>query len=136
MHFITSNLPLVLAALGSGLMLLWPMAGKLFANFPEIETVEAVNLINRQDAIMLDVREHQEYASGHIPNAKHIPAAKVDERIGEIENLKDRPLIVYCRSGARSSSICVLLSKKGFGKVYNLKGGILSWEGAKLPVEK
>ena len=136
MHFITGNLPLFLAALGSGLMLLWPYFRKLFVNFPEIDTVEAVNLINHQDAAILDVREHHEYAAGHLHNAKHIPSGKVNERIGEIENLRDRPIVVYCRSGARSSSVCVLLSKRGFGKVHNLKGGILSWEGAKLPVEK
>jgi rhodanese-related sulfurtransferase len=125
-----------MAALISGIMLLWPFARKIFANFPEIDTVEAINLINHQDAVILDVREHHEYAAGHLPNAKHIPSGKVNERIGEIEKLKGKPLLVYCRSGARSSSVCVLLSKKGFDKVYNLKGGILSWEGAKLPVEK
>ena len=136
MHFVTSNLPLFLAALVSGLMLAWPIFRKLFVNFPEIDTVEAINLINHQDAAVLDVREHHEYASGHLPNARHIPSGKVSERMDEIEKLKGKPLLVYCRSGARSSSVCVLLSKKGFGKVYNLKGGILSWEGAKLPVEK
>ncbi len=136
MHFITANLPLFLAALGSGIMLLWPFLRKLFVDFPEIDTVEAINLINHQDAAILDVREHHEYASGHLPNARHIPSGKIGERIGEIEKLKEKPVVVYCRSGARSSSVCVLLSKKGFGKVYNLKGGILSWESAKLPVEK
>ena len=136
MHFITSNLPLFIAALGSGIMLLWPYMRKLFVNFPEIDTVEAINLINHQDAAILDVREHHEYAGGHLPNAKHIPSGKVSARIDEIESLKDKPIVVYCRSGARSSSVCVLLSKRGFAKVHNLKGGILSWEGAKLPVEK
>lgn len=136
MHFITSNLPLFIAALGSGLMLLWPYARKIFVNFPEIDTVEAINLINHQDAAILDVREHHEYAGGHLPNAKHIPSGKVSDRIDEIESLKNKPIVVYCRSGARSSSVCVLLSKRGFAKVHNLKGGILSWEGAKLPVEK
>ena len=136
MHFITANLPLFLAALGSGIMLLWPFLRKLFVDFPEIDTVEAINLINHQDAAILDVREHHEYASGHLPNARHIPSGKIGERIGEIEKLKEKPVVVYCRSGARSSSVCGLLSKKGFGKVYNLKGGILSWESAKLPVEK
>lgn len=136
MHFITSNLPLVLAAIGSGLMLLWPYFRKLFVNFPEIDTVEAINLINHQDAAVLDVREHHEYASGHLANAMHIPSGKVNERIGEIEKFKEKPIVVYCRSGARSSSVCVLLSKKGFAKVHNLRGGILSWESAKLPVEK
>lgn len=136
MQFITSNLPLVLAALVSGFMLLWPYARKIFANFPEVDTAEAINLINHQDAALLDVREHHEYAAGHLPHAKHIPSGKVSERIGEIDDLKDKPLLVYCRSGARSSSVCALLAKQGFGKVYNLKGGILSWESAKLPVEK
>ncbi len=136
MHFIISNLPLFLAAVGSGIMLLWPLLRRSMTKFPEVDAQEAVRLINQQDAVVLDVREHHEYASGHLLQAKHIPSGKVNARIGEIEAWKDKPLLVYCRSGARSFSVCMLLSKQGFSQVYNLKGGIMAWESAKLPVEK
>ncbi len=62
--------------------------------------------------------------------------AQVDKRLGELDKFKDKPVIVVCQSGNRSSSTCNALTKRGFEKVYNLSGGISAWEQAGLPVTK
>lgn len=136
MQFVINNIWLVLLAVVSGTMLLWPLIRGRIAGVPEVDTVEAVNLINHQDALLLDVREDSEYDSGHIPNSKHIPAGRIVERIRELEKFKNRPVLVLCRSGNRSTAACSTLKKQGFGDVRSLRGGIEAWQQASLPVKK
>lgn len=131
-----NNIWLVLLAAVSGAMLIWPLVRGRIAGVPEVDTVEAVNLINRQDALLLDVREDSEYESGHVPNSKHIPAGRIAERIRELEKFKNRPVLVLCRSGNRSTAACSALKKQGFGDVRSLRGGIEAWQQASLPVKK
>ena len=97
---------------------------------------EAVTLVNRQNAVVLDIREDTEYHQGHIIGALNIPLSKLSNRINELEKKKKRPIITYCRSGARSASACRTLSKHGFEAVYNLSGGIAAWQGANLPTTR
>ena len=97
---------------------------------------EATLLINREDAHVIDVREADEFARGHLPDARHIPLSKLSERIGDIEKFKDKPVIVCCASGMRSSRACRQLGKFGFTNVHNLAGGIDAWIGAGYPVKK
>lgn len=104
--------------------------------FADIKPREAVNLINREDAVALDVRDDNEYRGGHILNAIHIPYALLDERLQELDSYKDKPVIVYCRTGQRSAEASVLLRKQGFSRVYKLGGGVLAWQGADLPLTK
>jgi len=101
-----------------------------------VSPLQATLMINREDAIVVDVREPHEYAAGHVPNARHIPMGQVDKRLGELDRFKDKPVIVVCQSGNRSSSTCNALTKRGFEKVYNLSGGISAWEQAGMPVTK
>ena len=98
--------------------------------------MQAVQLINRRDAVILDVGDASEFAAGHLPNARHIPAAEIDKRIKEIEKLKERPIAVSCRNGNRSATACGVLRKNGFAEVFALKGGILAWQQASMPIEK
>ncbi|MBI2313127.1 MAG: rhodanese-like domain-containing protein [Betaproteobacteria bacterium] len=117
-------------------MLIWPLIARRFGDVTEVDTVGAVQLINRRDAVVLDVREQHEYAAGHIPGSKHIPLGALPNRLREVEKHKDRPVLVICRSGNRSTGACGLLKKHGFGEVRALKGGIQAWEQANLPVER
>lgn len=101
-----------------------------------VSPAEATALINRDDALVIDVREAGEFASGHILNARHIPLADLEKRIGELEKFKDKPVIVNCQSGGRSGSACTVLKKAGFASVHNLEGGIGAWEQAGMPISR
>lgn len=136
-EFIMNNLALVALFLASGGMLLWPELSKLAgAGGNEVGTLEATRLMNQGPALVLDVRDEKEFAAGHLPKARHIPVRELAGRLGEIAKFKDKPVIVACRSGTRSAAACRLLRKSGFSKVFQLKGGLASWQQAGLPVEK
>jgi rhodanese-related sulfurtransferase len=116
----------------SGGMLLWPLiAGGNVAN---LTPAEATLLMNREDALVLDVRETGEWGAGHITGARHITLGQLDKRLSELEKFKEKPIIVVCATGNRSSSACGQLKKHGFGKVYSLGGGISAWRDASLPL--
>ncbi len=135
LEFVQHNLMLVGVAAASGSMLLWQTFGDRLSGLNQVSTAEATRLMN-DDALMLDVREDKEWAEGHIPNARHIPMAQLSRRLAELDKLKDKPIVVSCRSGHRSASVCRTLKKNGFQNVHNLAGGILAWEQAGLPVTR
>lgn len=95
----------------------------------------AVQLINR-DGVVVDVREPSEFASGHLPNAINIPVGNIHMRLNELEKHKNRPIVVYCRSGQRSARAAVVLRKHGFEQVHNLAGGVVAWQNDSLPTER
>lgn len=134
--FLQNNIYWVIAALVSGGMLIWPQIQKGISGSKEVSPVQAVQLINRRDAVILDVREASEFASGHIVNARHVPVTEIEKRIKELEKFKQRPIVVSCRSGSRSAAACGVLRKSGFTEVFALKGGILAWQQAGMPVDK
>lgn len=136
MQFVQNNLMLIAVALLSAGMLVWPLIGRRISGVKEVETLEATQLINHRDAVILDVREDKEFATGHLPNAKHIPLGQLAARLKDVEKFKNKPIVVNCRSGARSATACGILRKNGFEEVYNLKGGINAWQQANMPVEK
>ena len=132
MEFVQQNMIWVALAFVSGGMLLWPMVAG--GNAQNLTPAQATLLMNREDALMLDVRETAEWSSGHIPGARHITLAQLEKRMSEIEKFKDRPVIICCASGNRSSSACGQLKKGGFAKVFSLAGGISAWLEANLPL--
>jgi rhodanese-related sulfurtransferase len=85
---------------------------------------------------MVDVREPAEFNAGHAPNAKNIPLAQLDKRIGELDKFKSRPLVVVCQTGGKSHAATAALRKAGFAEVVVLAGGIGAWQQASMPVEK
>jgi len=133
--FVLDNIFLIAVAFVSGAMLVWPLVRR-GAGGPSVNTLEATQLINRQDALVLDVREQAEYAQSHILNSRGLPLSQIEARIGDIEKFKDKPVIVYCASGNRSSAAAAVLRKHGFSKVSNLSGGFAAWQQAGLPVQK
>ena len=123
-------------AAASGAMLIWPLVSRPFRQANEVGTFEAVQLINRRDALVLDVRDTGEYAAGHVANARHIPEAQLADRMKELDKYKSRPIIVSCRTGSRSHIVTGMLRKRGFAEVFALKGGVAAWQQASLPLEK
>lgn len=101
-----------------------------------LSPMEATLLMNREDAVVVDVRDAGEFAQGHIPNARHVPLSELERRAGELEKFKTRPLILCCQSGARSSAAQAALKKAGFDKLYNLRGGLAEWEKAGQPISR
>lgn len=134
MDFIYQNILLIALVVVSGVALILPMLMGSGAN--DVNPAAATLLINREDAQVIDVREADEFAAGHLPEAKNVPLAKLADRISEIERLKDKPVIVCCASGMRSGKACGELRKLGFAKIHNLSGGIDAWVGAGYPVKK
>jgi len=96
----------------------------------------ATALINHEDAVVLDVRSMAEFKDGHILNAINLPLNGLSNNIKQLEKYRDRPIVAVCRSGSRSGSACSLLRKHGFEKAKNLRGGMMAWESASLPVKR
>ena len=97
---------------------------------------QAVQLLNRENGVVIDVCEPKEFSTGHVPNAINLPLASLKDRLRDLDKYKNKPVIVSCRSGNRSLKGAVILRKNGFATVYNLSGGLLAWEKDNLPVEK
>jgi len=136
LRFLEDNWPLVLVLLVSGAMLVWPLLRGRFSAVREVGAFEATTLINRRNAVLIDVRETQEYEGGRIPNAMHMPASQLASRGQELKKLTARPVIAYCDRGTRSRSAADALSKVGFTEIYTLRGGLRAWIDAGLPTEK
>jgi len=131
LEFVQNNLMYIMLAVTSGAMLIWQTLRGSGGN--NVSPMQATLLLNREDAVMIDVREASEWSTGHIPNSRHIAINQLEKQIHEIEKFKARPVIVNCQTGNRSSSACNTLKKHGFEKVYNLTGGIGAWRDAGLP---
>lgn len=106
------------------------------SGFKAITPTQAVHLINREDAILVDVREDNELGQGSIRNAVHLSLSVLKQRIEELRKHSERPIITYCRSGNRSAEACAILLKHDFDNVMSLKGGFEAWKIANLPVTK
>jgi rhodanese-related sulfurtransferase len=98
--------------------------------------LDATQLINHKNAILVDVRDVNDYREGHIINALHIPLADLDSHGKKLEKYKEKALITYCRSGQRSATACARLQKQGFTSVYNLRGGVMAWQKDNLPLTR
>jgi len=126
------NFLLLATAVVSGAMLLWPLVRRTTGG-PWVSVAQATRLINRDDAVVLDVRDPGEYQAGHIIGAKNTPLERLD---GAELKRKDRPVILYCESGDRAPKAAAALKKQGFERAVCLSGGLGAWKQAGLPTEK
>ncbi|PLY12412.1 MAG: hypothetical protein C0631_16850 [Sedimenticola sp.] len=101
-----------------------------------VDPHKAIEMINREEAVVVDVRPMNDFSEGHIINSINVPANSLKNQIKTLEKHKDKPIIMACRSGAQSSTAGKQLRKEGFEKVFNLQGGILAWQNANLPVTR
>jgi rhodanese-related sulfurtransferase len=135
-QFVQNNLLLIVVAFLSGGMLLWPFLRRSTGG-PWVTPAQATHLVNREDALFLDVRDPGEYGTGHVLGAKNVPLSRLDPGApAELGKRKEKPLIVYDEAGDRSSKAVAALKKQGFTRVVNLNGGLKAWQQAGLPVEK
>lgn len=126
---------LIAMAFVSVAMLMWPLvsrgvrAGSLTAN-------GAVQLINREKAVVVDVSEAEEFAAGHVGGAKNIPVGQLEEKLPEAVKNKALPLILVCPTGARANRALGVAKKLGYEQAQVLGGGLNAWKEANLPLEK
>lgn len=95
---------------------------------------ELVDLVNRQDAVVIDLRDKREFEAGHIVDAIHVPQHAVGSRLEELAAYKERPVILACRTGQTAGAAGALLRKEGFEQVLRLGGGMMEWQNASLPL--
>jgi rhodanese-related sulfurtransferase len=130
LQFVQDNLIWVALAAVSGGMLLWSL---IRGGANGVSPTEATLMINRQDAVVIDVRETSEWNGGHIADSHHIALAQLEKRVTELEKFKSRPIVVYCATGGRAQSAIATLKRAGFDQVFNLAGGLGAWTDANLP---
>jgi rhodanese-related sulfurtransferase len=134
LNFVLDNWYLFATALVSGGLLLWPvLVGG--ATGARLSASDAVQLINREKAVLIDVSEPAEYAAGHPLGAKSVPLGSL-ENSRDLPKNKSLPLVVVCATGARATRAVVVLKKLGFENTRALAGGLGAWRAANLPVEK
>ena len=136
MKFIVDNYLLFLVAIGSGAMLLWPTIKGNVMGGGALSTSAAVQLINREKAVVIDVSEAEEFAAGHIGGAKNVPVNDMDAKLENAVKNKALPLILVCTTGARASRAAATAKKLGYSNTQVLAGGLKAWKEANLPVEK
>ena len=102
----------------------------------QLSPADAVRLISREDAVVIDIRPDGEFRNGHIVNAIHIPFDQIDSRLGRLGKYRSKPVIAACRTGQQSASVAKRLRSEGFERVHRLQGGVLAWQNADLPLTK
>jgi len=132
--FLIDNWMLISVALASGAMLLWPVIQG--ATSTGLSAAHAVQLINRERAVVVDVSDAQEFAAGHVGGARNVPVAQLEQRLPEVVKNKALPVILVCPSGARANRALAVAKKLGYEKAQVLAGGLKAWKEANLPVEK
>ena len=134
MKFIFDNWMLIAIAVASGSLLLWPvMQGAAMAG---LDPAGAVQLINREKGVVIDVCEPAEFAAGHVGGSRNIPLGELENKLAGAVKNKALPLILVCQSGARSARAVAIAKKLGYEQAQSLGGGLASWRAANLPVEK
>lgn len=136
MAFVQNHSLLVMGFVGVLGLIIWTEFTRATRKYKQADATQAVKLMNNDDSLVLDVRDDNEVRDGKIQGAKHIPLGQLDKRMSELEKNKDKPILVYCRSGNRSAHACATLTKHGFADVTNLSGGFNAWQSANLPVVK
>jgi rhodanese-related sulfurtransferase len=128
-QFFLDNVFLIAIALISGGMLAWPLIRSRAAG-PALSTLQATQL-NTRNAVVVDVRTPQEFATGSLPGARNVPVDKLGDKL---DIKKDKPVIVVCASGSRAGRAAAQIRASGYGEVYVLAGGISAWREAGLPI--
>ncbi|MDO8905409.1 rhodanese-like domain-containing protein [Hydrogenophaga sp.] len=135
MSFFIENWILIAVAFTAGAMLVWP-AVSAGGRAGSLKATEAVMLMNRDKAVVVDVCDATEFAGGHVIGAKNVPLADLETKLpGTVKN-KATPVILVCATGARSNRALAIAKKLGYENAHSLSGGMGAWKAASLPVEK
>ena len=134
-EFISNHYLLSLALVVVTYLLLQELIESSFNKFERLSPLLAVTKMNSADTIIVDVRDPHEYIKGHIENSINLPLGKFSETLSSLEKYKKNTIIVVCQTGTRSTPACKTLTKADFEKVFNITGGMQSWEDNKLPIK-
>lgn len=135
-EFLGNNPILTGALIAVVALILYTEFQRLTRKYRALPPAEAVRVMNQDGSLVLDVREDNEFSGGRIPGSRHIPLGVLKKRMQDIDRFKELPVLVYCRTGARSAVAASQLVAAGFTDVTNLQGGIQAWQSAGLPVKK
>ncbi|MDI9334774.1 MAG: rhodanese-like domain-containing protein [Cytophagales bacterium] len=133
MKFLIDSWPLILIALTSGGLLIWPLIKE---NTKGLTATQAVQLINRQRAVLIDISDPEEFAAAHAKGAKNIPLKELETKLASTVKKKDLPLVFICSFGKRSATAAATAIKLGYADAHNLSGGLKAWRDANLPIAK
>lgn len=133
-EFISNHYLLSLALIVVTYLLIQDFAESTFNNYKGLSPLMAVTKMNMSNTVIVDVREPHEFIKGHIEDAINVPLGKFSEKVDTLTQYKKQPVIVVCQSGSRSVPACKTLTKADFEQVFNITGGMQSWEDSKLPV--
>jgi rhodanese-related sulfurtransferase len=136
LEFASNHWALVLALIGILGAIAWTFVYPRIQGVRKVTPLDATQMINHEEAVVLDVRGDAEFKEGHILNSLHIPMKYLSDQMRKLEKYRSRPIITACRTGQQSAGACTMLRKHGFERVYNLSGGILAWQNASLPLTK
>lgn len=134
-EFVTNHYMLAFSLVCVIFLLIQDLISNSFNKYQSISPLIAVTKMNDDNILILDVRDPQEFQKSHIENAINIPLGNLADKLPTLEKHKRQTLLVNCQTGARSVSACKILTKAGFENVFNLLGGIQSWEDNKLPIK-
>lgn len=134
--FILNNWLLFLALIVILALLFVNLGRSRLLGFKEVAPNDAVQLINHEDAVLIDTRGDEEFKQGHILNAVNVPLALLEDRMKDLQQYRERKVIVYCESGRQSAHAGATLRNNGFASVYKLAGGLMAWRSAGLPLER
>lgn len=132
-EFATNHWPLFLALVATLALLIYTESRK---GGTSLSTHDATRLINKEDAVVLDIRAKKEFKTGHIVGAVNIPYPEMDDRIGELNKHKSKPVIVVCNLGQTASGAVKKLTDAQFENVQRLRGGMAEWKAQNLPLVK
>ena len=128
--FVVNNLILVTAFF----VVLGLLISNLTSSAGGVAPQAAVQLINRENAVTIDIRAKSDFESGHIIDAVNIPISDLSQAEKKLKKHKDKPLLVYCGAGSLSRKAVRELKQMGFEQTHALKGGLSAWQGENLPV--
>jgi len=135
-EFIGNHSLLFIALLVIVILLLQTIFSDLTRKYKLVTVPEAIALINRDEAVIIDTRNKAEFDSGHITDALHIPLPEIKDSSERLKKYEARPLLFYCKTGTRSDEACKILHKQGVNNIYALSGGVQAWQDANMPLVK
>jgi len=130
LEFLTQQWILAAALLAVVVMLLMHETRK---SGPSLSPQKAINIVNAEQGVFLDLRDAADYKQGHIVDALHIPSSKLADRIPELEKFRNKPIVLVCKMGQQSGAAGKQLKANNFDKVYKMTGGMMEWSNLQLP---
>ncbi len=135
-EFVANHMFLFSLLIAILMLLAWNLFGDMISGVNMLQPADVTRLINKDEAGVIDLRSESEFEKGHIINALNIPVAQLPNQLDKLKPYKDKGVIFYCGSGSVAPKEARKLMNEGYSKVYCLKGGILTWQNASLPLTR